>query len=171
MTTKSEQEAFFAAVSSRATQERKDVKSAAIIEFIRKNWKLFCPYRIDMEQAVGQLGMTYDYTVDSLCNQLGIHENVFFKRTKPADTSIALLRFDKSPLFELFLGCCEKVTSAECLLFAVAGVHSLVITNMQTDYVEGRMHMFYKSKGILPDIHIFKVEDAPDRLPTLFKHI
>ena len=165
---KDPREAFLADIGNQAARQRKEQKSDDIIKYIRTNWKLFCSRRSEMEQHMRGLGTIYPYSVDALCDQLGLPDNVFFKKYKVTDTSIALLRFPKSKIFDDFQACCVQVPSAEALLFAVAGNSTIIVTNMQTSYFEGQMHLFFKSLGALPDIHIFAPENAPERIPTLF---
>jgi hypothetical protein len=162
--------AFLDSIPQQAKRQSRNRKSDDIIEFIKKYWRLFCSSRYDMRNAVEQLGTTVPYSVDALCDLLGVPTNVLFKKVKVIDTSAALLDFEKSELFNQFVNLCQSFKSGEVCLFAVAGQRSLIITNMQTDYVEGRMHLLFKSMGNLPDIHVFRPEDAPLRIPTLFDH-
>lgn len=163
-------EAFLADIGKQATRLRQEQKSNEIIKFIRKNWKLFCADRGLMENSIREMGIEGTYSVDSLCDLVGVPDNVFFKKFKVVDNSVALLRFPKSKLFDAFQKCCQMVPSAECLMFAVAGDNTLIVTNMQTSYVEGKMHLFFKSLGVLPDIHIFSPADAKERIPQIFDH-
>ncbi len=163
-------QAFLAAIPTQAKRQRRDQKSNDIIDFIDKHWMLFCSSRQEYRQLKSQLGDVVPYTVDALCDLLGVPDNVLFKKVKIFDTSVALLDFEKSALFKQFVECCGTIRSGEVCLIAVAGERSLIITNMQTNFVEGRMHLLFKSMGNLADIHIFRPQDAPLRIPTLFDH-
>ena len=153
-------------------QQAKQQKSDDIIEFIKSNWKLFTARRSDMVTAVQSLGSPgVPYSVDGLCDVLGIPSNVLFKRSPVKDVGNAILDFPKTKLFELFRKCIEvrDVTEQEICLFVVAGLKSIVITNMSTSYCGGMM-CYLPTGSHESDIHIFKAADAPYRLPQLFKH-
>ena len=152
-------------------QQAKQQKSDDIIEFIKTNWKLFAASRGEMLTAVQSLGSNgIPYSVDGRCDVLGIPDNVLFKRSPVKDVGAAILDFKKNKLWDIFQKCLEvrDVTQKEICLFVVAGLKSIAITNMQTQYT-GSM-LCYLPMGGENDIHIFKAADAPYRLPYLFKH-
>jgi hypothetical protein len=161
---------FMESVGEAYAQQKKLVKSDDIIDFIKTNWRFFCSNRNEMKNALDMLGVQVPYTVDALCDQLGIPSNVFFKRSPVKDVSGALLKFGDSKYMELFLKCCQNSDNGEACVFVVAGKHSIVITNMQTSFNPGELIMYYKSAGDHADIHIFPYADAPSRMPNLFYH-
>lgn len=153
-------------------QQAKQQKSDDIIEFIKTNWKLFTASRGEMLTAVQSLGSNgIPYSVDGLCDALGIPDNVLFKRSPVKDIGAAILDFRKNKLWDIFQKCLEVrgVTQKEICLFVVAGKKSICITNMATSYGDLGM-LCYLPMGSENDIHIFKAADAPYRLPYLFKH-
>lgn len=161
---------FMTAMSEAYREQRRQQKSDDIIEFIKIHWNLFCSRKDEMRNALDMLGTSVPYTVDALCDQLSIPANVFFKRSPVRDIEGALLNFPDSKFLELFTSCCRTSKNGEVCLFIIAGKKSLVLTNMQTSFNPGDVVMYFKSMGELPDIHIFKVDDAPKRMPTLFDH-
>lgn len=144
-------------------------KSNDIIDWIVKHWPLFTATKQEMQDNYRQLGAQYPYTVDGLCDLLGLDNNIFFKKVKVVDTAVAFIRFERCPLFKLFTQCREAMKGKPVCLFAIAGESSLVITDMNTNYVNGLCHLFYRDQ-LGNDINIFKAEDAPQRLPGLFSH-
>jgi len=161
--------AFLSDVGKRTAVLRKQQKTDDIIRFIRSSWRLWTDDRNDLEMAVSQLHRDNDVSVEHLAMLLGIPDGVYFKRVKQTDVARALLDFPKSDLFEIFLKCVDMRKSAEACLFAVTGKEALVITNMQTDYVPGKMHHFFKSMRNAKDIHLFMSAEAPERL-SMFRH-
>lgn len=161
---------FMATMEEAYAKQKKQQKSDDIIGFIKAHWSFFCSRRTDMTNAVEMLGSQVAYTVDALCDQLGIPDNVFFKRSPVVDVSGAILNFERSKLMELFVQCCASSKNGEACLFVVSGKKSIIITNMQTSFYPGAFIMYFKSLGEMPDIHVFGVEDAPKRLPNLFDH-
>ena len=164
---------MMSSIKANYKQQAKQQKSDDIIEFIKSNWKLFTARRSDMVTAVQSLGSPgVPYSVDGLCDVLGIPSNVLFKRSPVKDVGNAILDFPKTKLFELFRKCIEvrDVTDQEICLFVVAGLKSIVITNMSTSYCCGGMLCYFPMGSRENDIHIFKAADAPYRMPQLFKH-
>ena len=168
--------AMKASIKANYRQQAKQQKSDDIIEFIKTNWKLFTGRRSEMITAVQSLGSPgIPYSVDGLCDVLGIPVNVYFKRSPVKDIGAAVLDFQKSKLYEIFQKCYEAQRSNEysgcskVCLFVVAGQKSIVITNFPTDYIPGGVLCYLPMDGD-DDIHIFKVADAPYRLPHLFQH-
>jgi hypothetical protein len=119
-----------------------------------------------MYAAKEQLGRDTTYSVDSLCDLLGIPTFVYFKRSPVADIGGALLDFGSSKLFELFNKCIAAQPSHEAVLFVVAGKKSLCITNMQTHFETTNYDFRYWNDKT--EIHVFKAADAQLRLPNLF---
>lgn len=153
-------------------QQAKQQKSDDIIEFIKTNWKLFTARRSEMAAAVQSLGSPgIPYSVDGLCDVLGIPTNVYFKRSPVKDIGAAILNFKSSKLMELFLKCTEAQNGNDVCMFVVAGKSSICVTDMQTN-MEGGMMLIHLRPPIefIQDIHIFTVADAPYRLPHLFQH-
>lgn len=145
-------------------------KTDDIIEFIAANWRLFTCSRAQMKQAVDSLGMRgTTYSVDSLCDLLGVPPYVFFKRSPVKDVGAAILNFKRSKLYELFEKCSLSMNSNSHLacLFVVAGTKSIVITNMQTTIPENGLVCYVPSASGY-DIHIFRADEAHLRLPNLF---
>lgn len=160
--------AVMAAFKKVMAGEKRARKSDEIIDFITDNWQLFTATKKQMREAKSQLGTSTDYSVDALCDLLGIPNNVFFKRSPVVDVSGALLDFANSKLMKLFIDCCAKSRGVACLVL-VAGTKSVCITNMQTAYPAGSMVMYYKPLDQdAPDIQIFGMNDAPNRLPRIF---
>lgn len=122
-----------------------------------------------MKAYYDQLGKQTDYNLDAFCDLLGVPENVYFRKVKVVDTATTLLRFEKSALYKLFYDCKAAQKGREICLFAVSGEHTIIITDMQTRYVTGLVHQFYRDADD-HDIHIFKAADAPARMPSLFEH-
>lgn len=151
-------------------EQKRLVKSDEIITFIKENWRLFCSTRSAMKNALDMLGTQVEYTVDALCDQLGIPPNVFFKRSPVKDVTWAILDFENSPFMQMFIKCCNQSQNGEACLFVVAGLKSIIITNMQTHFNPGSMIMYFKSMGDMPDIHVFSVRDAANRMPNMFDH-
>ena len=167
--TSSQIAAFLTDVGKRATQLKKQQKTDDIIHFIRDNWRLWTDDRGEMQLAVSQLYRDNDVTVEHLAMLLGIPDGVYFKRVKQVDIARAVLDFPGSGLFDVFMKCIDMRKSAEACLFAVAGKQALVITNMQTDYIPGKMHHFFKSMRNAKDIHLFMATEAAERM-SMFRH-
>lgn len=163
-----EKDAFFAAMRASAQEQKRTTTSDDIIEFIKANWKMFTYRRSDMMEAVNQLGSSVPYTVDALCDQLGLPDNVYFKRVKVADVGAAVLNFKTNAvLLPLFRRCCEMSSDNTACLVIVAGQKSVCITNMQTTVYPDSMIIYYKDTDDT-DIHIFKFSEAALRLPNVF---
>ena len=164
-------QAFRAGLQNGYKQQRGMQKTDDIIEFIKSNWKFFSSTKAEVQKAAEAMGANgIEYSVDSLCDQLGVPENVFFKRSPVKDIGKAILNFRKSKLFELFLNCCKEKFGNEACVFVVAGKSSIVITNMQTRMENADLLCYIRSAGTVNDIHIFRADEAPTRLPTLFNH-
>ena len=155
---------FLGDIGAAYKEQRRQQRSNDIIDFIAANWKFFTPTRAAMNAIVSQLGQQVPYTVDALCDQLGLPNNVYFKRSPVADIGGTLLDFEKSKLFELFQGCLKN--HRETCLFVVAGKKSVVITNMQLHFETVKYDFRYWDGD--HEIHIFKVSEAAERLPNLF---
>lgn len=156
--------AFIKGIKSQYAVQAKQKKSDDIIQFIEANWKMFVPIRRMMTDTIMRLGRDVSYSVDSLCDLLGIPNNVYFKRTPVADIGGAILDFETSKLLELFNEC-RKHHDEVCLV-VVAGKKSICITNMQTAFDLCKYDIKYKAEDV--EIHIFKAKDMPIRLPKLF---
>ena len=156
-------------------QQAKQQKSDDIIEFIKANWKLFTASRGEMLTAVQSLGSSgsFPYSVDGLCDTLGIPSNVYFKRSPVKDVGNAILDFPKTKLYEIFQKCKQAQEDNEynackyICLFVVAGKKSICITDFPIEYPSDDIICYLPATD---DIHIFKAADAMYRLPHLFKH-
>ena len=97
-----------------------------------------------------------------------------FKKVKMVDNAKAVLNFEKSPLKQLFNRTRDKMELAGegiyLCLFAVAGDHTVVLTNLTTNRVPGLVHLYQAGMWDSPDIHLISYTDLPKRLPTLFNH-
>lgn len=149
-------------------QQAKQQKSDDIIEFIKTNWKLFTARRSEMTAAVQSLGSPgTPYSVDGLCDVLGIPPNVYFKRSPVKDVGAAILDFPNTKLYEIFEKCAEANPDEQVCLFVVAGKKSICITNMPIQYPPDDVICYLPARD---DIHIFKASEAFYRLPQLFEH-
>lgn len=157
---------FLGDVGAAYKQVKREQKSNDIIDFIGNNWKLFVPRRSDIALALSQLGSQTVWSVDALCDLLGIPNFVYFKRSPVVDIGGALLDFGKSKLYELFSKCTAAQPSHEAVMFVVAGKKSLCITNMQTHFETTNYDFRYWDDTM--EIHVFKAQDAALRLPNLF---
>ena len=157
---------FFSDLGTAYKQQRRIQKSNDIITFIIDNWKLFTKTRAEMQAYAQQLGQQLPYTVDALCDQLGIPSFVYFKRSPVADIGGTLLDFENSKLMQLFTTCMNSVPNHEACLFIVAGKKSICITNMQTHFETCKYDFRYWDGDT--EIHIFKASEAANRLPNLF---
>lgn len=151
----------------------KQAKSDDILDFIKKNWKLFASSKRHVEDLCEELQQRGDLSVTALAEALGIPDCVFFKKIKVVDTAKFMLRASRSPLLALFNKTVEERSQAghatpELCLFLVAGEHSLVLTNMITRRVPGGCQLLLTSESGDSDIHVFGYTDAPARLPALF---
>lgn len=158
--------AFMGDISQAYKQEKRLQKSNDIIQFIQANWKLFTRTRSEMSGAVSQLGNQLPYTVDALCDTLGVPNNVFFKRSPVKDVADAIINFPTSPLLELFMKCKAASRNGEACLVLVAGRKSIVITNMQTNFDVAQYDIWFRNGD--DELHIFKIADANFRLPNIF---
>ena len=164
-------QAFKEGLQNGYKQQRGLQKTDDIIDFIKTHWKLFCRSRNEMMAAANAMGTNgIKYGVDSLCDQLAVPGNIFFKRSPVKDIGKAILNFRKSKLFEMFLGCCRPEFGNEACVFVVAGQSSIVITNMQTHLDNADLLCYIRSNGTANDIHIFRADEAPLRLPTHCNH-
>lgn len=158
---------FFSDIQAGLKQQRAARKSDDIIEFIESHWRFFVSRRREMKEALAQLGTPqFPYTVDSLCDLLGIPDNVYFKRLKCADVGAEVLSFGTSKLLKTFEDCLA-MGHREVLLFAVAGKKSICVTNMQTSFAEGQFICYIKRGENDRDIHLFLADQAQERLPSL----
>lgn len=161
------EEAFFNGLKEAVKQQRREQKSDDIIMFISSNWRIFSRQgKAGMNNAMEMLGRDVPYKVDSLCDLLGIPDNVYFKRSPVADIGGALLNFPGSSLLKLFEACVAQSANREACLFVVAGQKSICITNMQTRFEEAVYDFFYRHPDY--EIHVFKAADAVHRLKNLF---
>ncbi len=147
-------------------QEKRIQKSNDIIDFIATHWRFFVAKRATMQGVMQQLGGPVPFTVDSLCDQLGIPQFVYFKRSPVADIGGTLLDFEGSKLYELFNKCIQNAPHHEACLFVVAGKKSICITNMQIHFETCKYDFRYWDGDT--EIHIFKASEAAERLPNLF---
>ena len=164
-----DRDAFMDALSSAMRRQKREQKSDDIIEFLKAHWNWFFHRRRDMLQLLDGMGSQFPATVDAVCDQLGVPENVWFKRTPINEIKQLYLNFETSKARKLFINCVEKSRNHEACLFLVTGQSSMCITNMQTTFPPGRLICYHKSTGALPDIHLFKANELPIRLPNLFK--
>lgn len=151
----------------------KQAKSDDILDFIKKNWKLFASSKRLVEDLCEELQQHGDLSVTALAEALGIPDCVLFKKIKVVDSAKLMLRAARSPLFALFNKAVEERRQAghatpELCLFLVAGEHSLVLTNMITRRVPGSCQLMLTPDTGDSDVHVFGYADAPARLPALF---
>lgn len=163
-----ERDAFMDALTVAMQKQGREQHSDDIITFLKDHWKWFFYRRKDMVDLVDQMGNQFPATVDAFCDQLGVPETVWFKRANAADLRQLFATFETSRIRKTFMTCVEKSASSEACLVLVAGKSSMCVTNMQTQYPAGSMICYYKSTGDLPDIHLFKADEIPARLPNLF---
>ena len=163
-----DRDAFMSAIATAMRRQKREQKSDDIIEFLKAHWDWFFYRRSSMLQLMDGMGNQFPATVDAFCDQLGIPENVWFKRTPINDIKQLYLTFETSRAKKLFIDCVNKSRNHEACLFLVTGKSSMCITNMQTTFPPGRLICYQKSTGDLPDIHIFKANEVPLRLPNLF---
>ena len=161
-------EAFMGAIAKSMRNQRREQKSDDIIEFLKTHWQWFFASKHEMTELVDNMGRQFPATVDAFCDQLGVPDNVWFKRAPAVDIRQLYVKFDKSRAKRLFVDCVEKSSNKEACLFLVAGQSSMCITNMQTHFEPGYMVCYFKSFGDLPDIQLFKADEVPIRLPNLF---
>ena len=160
--------AMKASIKANYRQQAKQQKSDDIIEFIKTNWKLFTARRSEMSTAVQSLGSPgIPYSVDGLCDVLGIPPNVYFKRSPVKDVGAAILDFPNTKLYDIFEKCAEANPDEQVCLFVVAGQKSICITNMPIQYPPDDVICYLPARD---DIHIFKATEAMYRLPQLFEH-
>lgn len=157
---------FMSDMKAAYQQERRQQKSNDIIQFITANWKLFARSRSEMSAVTQQLGNQLPYTVDALCDALGLPNCLFFKRSPVKDVAGAILNFPGSQLLELFMKCKAVTSNGEACLVLVAGTKSIVITNMQTTFDNCQYDIWFRNGE--DEIHIFHIRDAQIRLPKLF---
>jgi hypothetical protein len=62
--------------------------------------------------------------------------------------------------------CKDASRNKEACLILVAGRKSIVITNMQTSFDLCQYDIWFKNGE--DELHIFKIDDAPMRLPNIF---
>ena len=158
--------AFMGDMKAAYQEQKRQQKSNDIIQFIQDNWKLFTRTRSEMSGVVSQLGNQLPYTVDALCDALGVPNNVFFKRSPVKDVADAIINFPTSPLLDLFMKCKAVSRNGEACLVLVAGRKSIVITNMQTSFDVAQYDIWFRNDE--DELHIFKVSDANFRLPNIF---
>ena len=163
----SAQQQMFNALSKSMGKQKRQQRSDDIIDFITDHWYLFASSRAVVRDIKNRMGRDFPYTVDSLCDQLSIPANIFFKRCTAMELRGLFINFMTSKLRTVFIQCAKQSPDGEVCLFLVAGKSSLCVTNMQTSFEPGMMITYYKSTGELPDIHMFRVEDLPRRLPRL----
>lgn len=159
-------DSFMADMKAAYQQEKRQQKSNDIIQFIVDHWKLFARSRSEMSAVTRQLGNQLPYTVDALCDALGLPTYLFFKRSPVKDVAGAILSVPGSSLLELFLKCKAVTSNGEACLVLVAGAKSIVITNMQTNFDNCQYDIWYRCND--DEIHIFHIKDAALRLPKLF---
>lgn len=154
-------------------EAKKQRKSDDILDFIKANWKLFTATRNQMQTLCEELEQRGDLSVTALAEALGLPDTVLFKKVKVVDTAKLVLNFRKSELVSLFNKLIETKTkpghkAPELCVFAVAGNHTMLVTNMRTKRVPGKVELFLTAEEGNNDIHVFPFVDAPERLPVLF---
>lgn len=142
-------------------------KSDDILMFMRKHWSLFCGSSRQMQLICEELEQRGELDPTNLGDALGLPENVLMKKVKAVNTAELLLNPAKHQLLKLFKETCK----GELVLIAVAGEHSVVLTNMQPEEVPGLVHIYVKGEGEGDTVHIFRAEDAGRRLPSIFKGV
>ena len=160
-----------AAMQASMKTQRAQQKSEDIIHFIRDNWRLFCKSKGQMQEYVRQLGTPgVPYSVDSLCDMLGVPDNVYFKRAPVKDIGNAVLNFQNTKLYNIYQKCSEAQNERDVCIFVVAGKSSIVITDMPTQFPPDDMICYMPNGGSKNDIQIFRASDASYRLPNLFEN-
>ena len=163
---------FLEAFKQGLKEAKKQRKTDDILEFMKKNWKLFCSSKAEMDSLVDEMYQQGGGSVDRLADMLGLPETVLFKKVKLVDTADMLLNLMKSPMYKLFLGQREKsphLAHGLCIFF-VAGDHTLVMTDMSTERVPGLVHISIPDEDLGGSLEVFKASEAPLRLPRLFNH-
>lgn len=155
-------------------EARKQRKSDDILDFIRNNWKLFSKSRQELESVYDELEQRGDLSVTAVAEALGLPDTLLFKKVKLVDTAKLVLQFESSSLYTLFMDQVARRTTgsrpAELCLVAVAGAHTMVVTNMPTRRVAGTVQLCKVMEDGTNDVHVFSVRDAQVRMPGLFDH-
>jgi len=147
-------------------QAKKERKSDDILAFMRKHWKLFCSTSTQMQLLCEELEGRGELDPTGLADALGLPEYVVMKKVKVVDTASLMLRPQKHALMKLFK---ETSKGAPLVLMAVAGDHSVILTNVPTEEVPGLVHVYVKGESEGDTVQIFRAEDAGLRLPNIFK--
>ena len=148
-------------------------KSEDILEFIRKNWRLFCATRQQMDMICEELVQRGELTVSALCDALCLPDHVVFKKAKVVDTAGLVMRPRTSALFKLYKRTLEQRAPSRLLcLIVVAGEHTVAISNLRASKAApGKVNMFITAEDEdMDDIHIIPYTDLAERYPTLFTH-
>ena len=148
-------------------------KSEDILDFIRKNWKLFCTTRQQMDIIAEELSQRGELTVTNLCDALCLPDYVVFKKAKIVDTAGLVMRPKTSALYKLFKKTLEQRAPSRLLcLIVVAGEHTVAISNLRASKAApGKVNMSITAEEDgEDDIHIIPYTDLQDRYPTLFIH-
>lgn len=137
-------DALLAAFTEDVRRAARQRKSDDIIAFIKKNWRLFCATKTEMEQIVEELEGRGELTVTSLADALCIPEAVMFKKVKVVDTAELILRPRTSSLYKLFQKTLEQRAPSRLLcLFVVAGDHTLALSNLRVAKAPpGKVNLF-----------------------------
>ena len=135
-----------------------------VITFIKKNWKYFCKSKVELYESLSSIGSMFDYDIEGLCVALSIPEYVVFKKIKIKDSIKALLDFESSKVKKMF----DEVSKTKkyCCLIALAGEHTLVVTNLNVEYPANyriEYYKYYDDKGNINTINIFKFKDSLSR--------
>lgn len=147
---------------------KKQRKTDDILDFMRSNWRLFCPSRSQLEIIWEELEQQGNLNPTVLADALGVPDCVMFKKLKVVETAKAILKLPKSQLYKTFQSTKQKLNGRGLCLIAVAGEHTLVVTDLHTERVPGLVHMEYITEEG-DTINVFPADDAPSRMPTIFK--
>lgn len=143
-------------------------KQDIVISWMEQNYKLFCPSRVAMKQALKMLSDgIFPYTVDGLQSALSTHAALHIYKGKFEDAPKLYMNITK---VKGVLDTINKLREEqnEIALLYVAGDRSTVITNMQTNWPTGVQYSIYRSIDI--QLVIFKYTDAAVMLPAVFNH-
>ena len=147
--------------------DKKQRRSDDIVDWIRDNASRLRRSKhavYDAERQLQQQGL--DLTVDNLCDQLGLPDNLYFKRVVFEDNKLTLWNLPKSPLIDVFKRCRKHGGHKELAVVAVSGKHSMVATNMQV-HLETAPIVCYIKDPEVGDIYVFPAVELQERLPNL----
>lgn len=158
-------DAFLADVKQAAKQRRSD----EILDYMRANWKYFAPSKKRFDIIWEELYRQEDLSVTSLSEALGLDERILFRRTSLQDISSLFLHPLKSTLRKKFMELVDTTPVRDACLIFVSGTRTAVLTNMDTVEEPGLVWITIPT-GNGHTAQLFRMEDAPKRLPRLFTH-